>query len=78
MNALGRLHPGGAPQMGTLTRVGSVHGGRPERLRARMPSVGSEAGAELLRSVWGGKGRDWTGWVADGSLTGAGWGGTGR
>ena len=45
------MQPGGPPQMGTLTRVGSVHSGRPERLRARMPSVGSEAGAELLRSV---------------------------
>ena len=78
MNALGRLHPGGAPQMGTLTRVGSVHGGRPERLRARMPSVGSEAGAELLRSVRVGSGRGGSLTGGGGSLTGAGWGGTGR
>ena len=54
MNALGRMQPGGPPQMGTLTRVGSVHGSRPDRLRARMPSVGSEASAELLR--WAGEG----------------------
>ncbi|KAF0289062.1 uncharacterized protein FJT64_012623 [Amphibalanus amphitrite] len=50
MNALGRMQAGGPPQMGTLTRVGSVHASRPERLRTRMPSVGSEAGAELLRN----------------------------
>ncbi|XP_037073458.1 pleckstrin homology domain-containing family H member 1-like [Pollicipes pollicipes] len=45
MNALGRMQPG-TPQMGTLSRVGSSQ--RP--LRTRMPSVGSEAGAELVRN----------------------------